>query len=871
MKSITRFIVIIFIFSMIWADGQSPIFMPIEPTEDFYSGSDVHLEVQISDQSSILDVYLYYRFSTETSFSSIPMVREISYMGIIPGVDVIPGRMEYYFFARDEHGNQSTWPVDGENAPEGYPVFEPLLAGGSHGNISIDLLNPPANETSKDASIIILSLYDPEGSIDLNNIRLIVDNVDVSKFIYKSVDMVTYVPNIPLESGKHKVEFQLADDEGIFLHKKFKFKLAEIDLSFAEKIDWRKKFKFKGNISYNSDYDEFFGKDRPENRPMDSHKLNTSFKLRIGNVKIKTSALFNTHLMDKDAQENLERRQPINRIKFGLSSPYLDFRYGDFSTEFSEFSLKGTRVRGIYTKFKLGPWNTSIVSGNTKEQISSITETEIDSIYWTQIFLDVTEDDSTFTFVNHTKGTASRRMKAFRTELDFSKFNFGISALTSYDDLDEYNLEFNELYNQYTFLGNAVVGTDFTLLLNNKKTQFKAETAISLMNDLRGTPVDKLAESLDMPENQLNETKKLFNKIEDLVGFNINSDMIIGSSEGRGISVPLPDMDSLDASDYLINYLINDVIKQGTYRLTFKTPLEFDDYNFDFNAVYKRVPANFVSLGNSSIQTDIQGIKSSLKTRLFENQLSINLNYENEHDNLMGDKPEEKLKTSTTTSNTSSAGFGLTLSELPSINYSFRTLNRQGISVEDNSITASNKTITHTISPSYKFDLKSGTNVSMNGNIMYMMYKDNLYNPNDTSSTNSNFTTGSYTGSFALRFDSPLTINMGGGLSVNTPESVSIMSTHFFVLSTKVGYKFWEKALSTFLGLNLVSGGKDADANGEGEIDNLKLTIKGGAQYKIAKNMSIGLNVDFISLTDNVSADNDYSELKGKIKFKIGF
>ena len=39
----------------------------------------------------------------------------------------------------------------------------------------------------------------------------------------------------------------------------------------------------------------------------------------------------------------------------------------------------------------------------------------------------------------------------------------------------------------------------------------------------------------------------------------------------------------------------------------------------------------------------------------------------------------------------------------------------------------------------------------------------------------------------------------------------------------------------------MVSGGKDADTLGEGEIDNFKLTVKIGAQYKLSKNLSIGL------------------------------
>ena len=59
----------------------------------------------------------------------------------------------------------------------------------------------------------------------------------------------------------------------------------------------------------------------------------------------------------------------------------------------------------------------------------------------------------------------------------------------------------------------------------------------------------------------------------------------------------------------------------------------------------------------------------------------------------------------------------------------------------------------------------------------------------------------------------------------------------------------------------MVSGGKDADAEGEGEIDNLKLTFKLGAQYKLSKNFSIGFNTDYIILSDKVNPANDFSEL----------
>ena len=905
------------------ADEQPPVFLPIESTEDFYSGSNIFLEVQATDESSIEDILLYYRFSKEDPFTSVMMDKEMFYVGEIPESEVRPGKLEYYFFARDEFGNQSTWPENGEDSPESYPVFEPLFSGVSHGDILIDLLNPLADEVSEEASIIILSLYDPEESLNLDDIRLFIDDEDVSELIFRSTDMLTYVPRNSLNPGKHIIEVKLVDDGGEYLSKKFKFTLAEINLSAIEKVDFRKKFKFKGNISYNSDFDEFFGNDRPENRPLDSHKLNVSAKFTIGDFKVKSSVLMNTHLIDETARLALDRRQPSNRLKFGLSSPFLDFKYGDFSTEFSEFTLKGTRVRGVYSRLKLGPWKTSIIFGNTKEIINPIVEENKDSISWTQI-VDSTLAIIDTLYINHTKGTASRKMDAFRTELDFSKFNFGINALRSYDDIEQYGLDYEELYEKYTFLGNAVISMDFTLRLNNKKTQFKGETAISLMNDLRGNSVKTYADNFGVDSLQLNAITELINTIEDVVGFNINGDVLFDKGSGRGISIPTPKMDSLNTNDAILDYMANKMFKKGTYRFLFKTPIELEKNTFDFQAEYKRVPANFNSLGNASIQTDIQGLKSSIKGRLFKNIFLFSLGYNNEHDNLM---PEDKIKLSTTTSIITSGGLGINYLNYPSIHYTLRVMDREGISTitnvwdenedftdgngiwdegedfidssdsengiwdegeaftdslngiydegeaftDKNQITVSNRTITHTISPSYKFDTQNDINVSIGGNIMMMDYNDNLYDPSNETAINVNFTTNSYIGSLGLRFDSPLSLNMGGGLSVNFLEDTAAKSTEFLVLTSKLGYKFMAKTLSTYLGLNFVAGSKEEDAEGNGAIDNLKITIKSGAQYKFATNMSIGLNIDFISLSDNIIPSNDFSELRGKLKFKMSF
>ena len=57
------------------------------------------------------------------------MNKEIFYTAIIPGISVSSGKMEYYFFARDEHDNQSTWPSGGEETPNTITIIDHVVIG----------------------------------------------------------------------------------------------------------------------------------------------------------------------------------------------------------------------------------------------------------------------------------------------------------------------------------------------------------------------------------------------------------------------------------------------------------------------------------------------------------------------------------------------------------------------------------------------------------------------------------------------------------------------------------------------------------------------------------------------------------------------
>ena len=63
---------IILLSSFIIADNQPPVFLPIESTEDFYSGSNILLEVQVTDESPIEDIFLYFFSDFSIIFNFFP-------------------------------------------------------------------------------------------------------------------------------------------------------------------------------------------------------------------------------------------------------------------------------------------------------------------------------------------------------------------------------------------------------------------------------------------------------------------------------------------------------------------------------------------------------------------------------------------------------------------------------------------------------------------------------------------------------------------------------------------------------------------------------------------------------------------------------
>ena len=372
-------------------DGEPPNFVELPSIIGFSALETLEITVIVTDRNPIEKVTLFYRFGAQGAFTNAEMAvstQPVIYEYEIPSEEVeSAGIIEYYFFAKDIYGNGQCFnfggytDIDCEDQPFTEEIGPAILKKQEQNidEISVDikppvldnknlpdyidisLLAPELNTLATEGiPIIAISIFDPEERIDVDSTIVFIDKNKVVPFL--SADMITYVPSFELDPGFHVIRLELQEKTDKKWVHELLFFIEEVSEEVAQ-LSWNKRIKLKGNLSWNGDFDP------SPSKPSDTHKLNTSFKFNLGDYKFNISGLTSLHIYDAAAREATKRRQPSTRLKFKMNSPNWILNYGDNSPEFSSFSLKGTRVRGLFTKFIYGTWETSFVSGETKHWV----------------------------------------------------------------------------------------------------------------------------------------------------------------------------------------------------------------------------------------------------------------------------------------------------------------------------------------------------------------------------------------------------------------------------------------------------------------------------------------------------------------------
>ena len=681
-----------------------------------------------------------------------------------------------------------------------------------------ELLNPEPNGIVGFAPLpIVIAIYAENDPVKPETIRVFFNGEDVTIGSFISSNLVTYVPTKQLPEGTNSVS--------IFVHEKeFVWRFQVESGIVPEKEPFKMPFGLKATIKAESQLDKFFYSDsekqQPDNRPFDAQRINFKLSGKTEQFRFGLISSFNSHF-DENARLIDAGRQPLGRNRLQISDKMFDLYIGDSNPMISELTMKGTKVQGLNAAVRLGWLRMNYLNGQTKLPI------------------EIQESGS---------GTFQRNVLGFKTGIDFfNHFELGASIFQFSDDTTSITV-IDSLRNDYSPKHNLTVGLHSHFHIWEDQITILADWAGSAMNDNTYSKLDEDTREA-IGENLVQAIEKYFP---------LNSTIL------ENLSFVLPD----PTADIDPVKLVKDNLTKGTYFLEFKTPLPYSK----FKASVKRVPDGFSSLGNPSLQTDIQGYRADWRGRFLKRKITLSARIEQNHDNLAAvDQQNEGVvgsmivaaKSQTTYSKTRSLNLSIAPNNLSSLNLSYRQMNRHGELVDKTDTTAAlpsnNVTGTWTIAPSGKYDINEEISASVNANVMLMRYRDKT-----DPSGKSDFRNSSFLMTSNCQLPQNFGFSVGFGITTNAPIIADSAKTRFRAFDCKLSRKWIDRKFNTAIGFNLVKGEKT-----DNSIDNMKFNLKLGLQYKFSRKASISLNGSWRNVADKINPSEDFSEFRSKLRLQV--
>jgi len=574
-------------------------------------------------QSNLLDrIEIAYRQFGERDFKRSEMLLAGNSASItLPAEIILPPFLEYYFvLSVTGQSATETYPVEN---PEQQPLRVPLLETPAK-PYELILLSPEQDEKASPSDLLIsFSLTQSDSAIDLNATKVFFDDIDLSKNIVRSGDLVVVKPDnasIFPEGGAHKIRIELFDNSGKLVEASTTgFSISgiaekKVSVSFSP---WR----YGASAQLETRQENISSTTTPFNRAaLSANGSYNEFHLR-GNL-----------YFTNEEKSNL---QPQNRYFIGAESPWIKLGYGDSYPTFPDMIMNGKRIRGFTMNLTGGKFNFDLATGTIRRHVQSIigspfpdsnliAEQQSNTANATFVFFDSTSTGKRWIKVN--PGIFDRHLFVMRT--GFGKrdeTHLGFTYLKSNDDKNSitYGVKPEE---------NVVIGSDFLLSIDHRNIELNAQAAFSATNkDIsKGSFTDADINRV-FPESTYSESDR--KNIRDIRNFFSN---IITVNEHL-IPLAMKNMPTLSYEGGIaLNYFNN---------------------NFRYN--YLRHGDSYESFGQSFLRTDVVGYNFSDRQRLFNNQIFISGGYERLKDNTT------KIKPATTTSTTTNVG----LSYYPRINF----------------------------------------------------------------------------------------------------------------------------------------------------------------------------------------------------------
>ncbi len=601
-------------------------------TSEAKSGNSVNIVAELMSSENIQSIELAYKISGENEFKRLEMQLAGTNATVnIPGVDVIPPVIEYYFLINLKDGTSQTYPAEIEKGISPLQLSVQTITDEEE----IIVLSPSDNEIVTPSDFLVsVSFIKAPSNIDLNRTKIYLNNIDVSQNLLIAGDLIVLsAENLSnLKYGNTLVKIEVYNKDGN-LYQILNRSVQIVTRETAEEIE--SKLKFNGSIRAES-RNEYFNK-----ATLWYNNLSTDLKVTSGDWLV-NAQLYTT-------SEEKKYLQPYNRYTLSIQNgDILKLQLGDSYPQFPNLILNGKRVRGFNGELNLGAFNIQAAYGEIVRKI----EGELLEKYLKENaplaydIITINEDKYGYPYGRVKLGTYSRNLFAVRPSFGSGEnFQLGFTYMHSKDDPN--SVEFASRPQE-----NAIIGTDLMFAFDEQNIVFTSQAAVSIYNR-------------DISTGTLSDEK-----IDSIFGegkaFDIDPDQIKTIKKYLGNIIT-------------VNQYIGPLNPQKLASLAGEASISLNYLNNSLKAMYVYRGNDYLSFGQPFIRTDVKGFNVSDRIRMFRNQFFISLGYEKLEDNL------QKTKIATTIYETYSVTASLFLrANFPNITLGYnRYKNNNGIKISD--------------------------------------------------------------------------------------------------------------------------------------------------------------------------------------------
>lgn len=776
------------------AYAQQGQIINVTATTEVIENSPVNIKADVKSLSNISQALLFYRNDLSSDFQQTEMSFDESSMslnGTVPASYVVSPYVEVYVRITMRDGAVETYP---QESPTENPVR--VTVNSSEAAQDILVISPERNQrlTVDDLMIAASMLYAPE-SVERKKTKLYFDGIDVTADAVVSGDIIVYSPSkfpMPIASGIHTAKVVLYKTDG----SEYRFIEWGFTILTPEEQIAEQRFAYQGKAQLEL---------RDENLAGSSTWYNRG-DLNFGSAMSGVGLGANLHL----TSEEKSYRQPQDRYGFYANTSWLSLKLGDSYPTFSPLIMNGLRVRGVSGKLSVGFFNIEAAYGQTIRGIagqyldtmvvSSGSGTQFTGANYIKL------NDSTFVNVNY--GTYTRSLLAVRPSFTFgSHAQLGFTYLKSSDAISSINL--GNSPNQ-----NLVLGSDFSMNLDEHRINFIAEGAMSVLN--QNTAVGNRS-------------------VADI-------DSISHSDAGDQINkvVPLSTLEKfLTINEYLVPL---DPTKLSS--LAWDVSLDLNYLNTFAKVGYVYRGPDYNSFGQPYIRTDVRGLSFFLRPRLVGNQILLSISYENLFDNLQHNK---FATTEYVNSNASVSYFPMP--NLPSITLGFSSYVNSNSLSPDSANAVDNTTNRYYVDSRYAFHLLVSHYLEVSFGISNR--DDHVLPGTDLNNSNILVLLSSDFGQVPLKTTLGFNIN-GNKTTQKDTTAIAIQTFNYTFLTFGATYGLFNNRLAVGVNYTPTFGNFSRNAYG----------LTGSCQ--VAKSQSLNLNLSYLAATGS----NDFI---GYLNYSVDF